>query len=71
MRSTTRQKLENQSQKCPENSWKFNAVNATEEKVSGVGMKRRTTMTIELQNNETTDANTKTAKLLKFNTTMT
>ena len=43
------------------------AVNATEEKVFGVGMMRRTTLKITFQKH----ANTKTAELRNFNSTMT
>ena len=70
-RNTMRQNLENRSQICSENSWKLTVENATEEKFSGVGMKRRTKMTITFQNHLTTHANRKTAEIRNFNSTMT
>ena len=54
-----------------ENSLKLTAVNETEKKVSGVGMKRRNTMIIVFQNHKTTYTNKKTAELRNFNSTMT
>ena len=70
-RNGMRQNQENLGKKCSVNSLELIAVNTTEEKVSGVGKNRRTTIIITFHNHLSTHANKKTAELRNFNLTMT